>query len=75
MNLEQKQLKSKCQEILRNYEEIFLFIQKMEEEKINKESKIGETEFETLKRTIYSEGIKEGIRRVLISINNLSNEQ
>lgn len=72
MTLEEKQLKSKCMEILRQYENVLLYIQEDEEKKLNKEKKIGDTEYDTLKRTIYSEGIKEGLRRVLIAINRIA---
>lgn len=72
MGIEEKQLKSKCREILRSYEDVFVFIQEGEENKINKENRIGETEYETLRRFIFSEGVKEGIRRVLIAINRIA---
>ena len=45
-----KLLKSKCQQILQQYDDVLKLIIEMENEKLNTSSIIGENEFDTLKK-------------------------
>lgn len=67
-------LKSKCRNLLKEYEEILLYLIEEEERKINESRKLGNTEFEIIKDSIYNVGIREGMRKILARINHHANE-
>jgi len=72
-DISKKILQSKCKNLLQEYESILVAIINEEIDRINKENKLGDSLFEIAKKTIYNEGLKEGMRRLLSIINNYSN--
>lgn len=69
-----KILQSKCRNLIAEYDDILKYIIKLEQEKMNKDNTLGDSEFEIVKNSIFNAGIREGMRKILAKINELSNE-
>lgn len=69
MEKEQLQLQSRCRQLLREYESILLAAIEHEEKELKDQPLIGDSDYETSKNVIEQEGIKEGMKRLLLRIN------
>lgn len=73
--IEDKIVRAKCRNLLKEHEQLIMDIIKEEEQKIKSSGKLGKTEFEIVKDTIYIAGIVEGMKRVLAKINEYALKQ
>ena len=68
-----KLLQAKCRNLVADYDDILKYIIELEEQKMSKDNTLGNSEFEIIKNSIFNAGIKEGMRKILAKINEISN--
>lgn len=72
IDINQKLLESRCREIVTQYSDILLLIQKEIETELEREEINEDTSFLTAKRYIRQRSIKEGITKLLAKLNKYS---
>jgi hypothetical protein len=72
--MDNKYLKARCQNILREYDDILKFILEEEIKRINLTPLTADSEFETLKKVYINEGIKQGLRSLIQKLNEYASK-
>ena len=70
-----RHLNSACRNLVEQYSDVLEHILQTEIEKAFSVSAVKGTQFETLKETIWREGVKEGLNRFLAKINEYASKE
>lgn len=74
INYTERELKSKCMEILRQFDDVLKMIVNDEISKINSSAVNGEDSFQIVKKVFTNEGMKEGMRKILQKLNEYASK-
>lgn len=66
---------ARCRNLLRDYEDLLKEILDNEAQKMSRTQKLGNSEFEIARDTIFNSGILEGMKRIFARINEIAQRE